>query len=155
MSEATITPLRPKAKDARTGRKADPTNGLRQQRFRNKRKAVVTVPAPAHRRHVDVTPTERDAPQAIAHPTPPPLAGRVEDKPARNGSAGITFAALTAALALATVSGGFSIYGMTAVFTGATVPVMEWARRSSWASSPPSPGSGIAMGRHRGPLRRL
>jgi hypothetical protein len=32
---------------------------------------------------------------------------------------GITFATLTAALALATVSGGFSITGMTSIFVGA------------------------------------
>ncbi len=37
---------------------------------------------------------------------------------------GIRFAALTAALALATVSGGFSITGMTSIFVGAYWPVV-------------------------------
>jgi hypothetical protein len=43
--------------------------------------------------------------------------------PARHGR-GITFATLTAALALATVSGGFSITGMTSIFVGAYWPVI-------------------------------
>jgi hypothetical protein len=42
----------------------------------------------------------------------------------RNGSTGITVATLTAALSLAAVSGGFSIYGMTSIFTGALYPVI-------------------------------
>jgi hypothetical protein len=42
---------------------------------------------------------------------------------ARHGR-GIRFATLTAALALATVSGGFSITGMTAIFVGAYWPVV-------------------------------
>jgi hypothetical protein len=42
----------------------------------------------------------------------------------RNGSTGITVATLTAALSLATVSGGFSVYGMTSIFTGALYPVI-------------------------------
>ena len=37
---------------------------------------------------------------------------------------GITFATLAAALALATVSGGFSITGMTSIFVGAFLPVI-------------------------------
>ncbi len=43
---------------------------------------------------------------------------------ARNGSTSVTVATLTAALALATVSGGFSVYGMTSIFTGALYPVI-------------------------------
>ena len=95
-----ITPLRPKAKDA--------TGAQRQARYRKKRKPVVTVPS---------------APPAVAHP--PPQKGR--DIPTvtvpRNGT-GIAVATLTAALALATVSAGFSITGMTSIFTGALYPVV-------------------------------
>lgn len=39
--------------------------------------------------------------------------------PSKRHGRGITFATLTAALALATVSGGFSITGMTSIFVGA------------------------------------
>jgi hypothetical protein len=101
-----ITALRPKAKD--------PTGAQRQARYRKKRKPVVTVPA------ISATPAP------IAHPTSPPQAGR--DIPPvtapRNGGAGITLATLTAALALATVSAGFSITGMTSIFVGALYPVV-------------------------------
>jgi hypothetical protein len=100
-----ITPLRPKAKD--------PTGAQRQARYRKKRKGIVTVAASA-------------PPAPVAHPTaPPPLAGRVQDMPApRHGGAGITVATMTAAVSLAAVSGGFSIYGMTSIFTGAPYPVI-------------------------------
>jgi hypothetical protein len=108
-----ITPLRPK------GAKSDPTSAQRQARFRKKRKGIVTV----QRGSVVVPPSAPPVP--IALPTPPPHAGRV-DIPAvtvaRNG--GVTVATLTAALALATVSAGFSINGMTSIFTGALYPVV-------------------------------
>jgi hypothetical protein len=65
-------------------------------------------------------------PAPVPHPTPPPQKGR--DIPTvttpRNGGAGITLATLTAALALATVSAGFSITGMTSIFVGALYPVV-------------------------------
>jgi hypothetical protein len=128
-----VTELRPKA---------DPTGAQRQARFRKRRKAVVTVPDRG-------AATERLAPPAPITPlTPPPNAGRVilPVTAARNGGAGVTVATMVAALALATVSGGFSINGMTAIFTGALYPVV---------------GMGIALelgklsavawlGRHRG-----
>jgi len=44
--------------------------------------------------------------------------------PGRRHGGGIRLAALTAALALATVSGGFSITGMTSIFVGAFGPVI-------------------------------
>src|SRR5260370_1022644 len=95
-----IMPLRPKAKDA--------TGAQRQARYRKKRKPVVTVPSAS--------------PTPVPHPTaPPPHAGRVTAP--RNGTV-ITLATLTAALSLAAVSGGFSIYGMTSIFTGALYPVV-------------------------------
>src|SRR5258708_1350688 len=97
-----ITELRPKAKD--------PTNAQRQARYRKKRKPVVTATA------ISATP-------AITPPHPPPQKGVGRDIPAaRNG--GITLATLTAALALAMVSGGFSIYGMTSIFTGAPLAIV-------------------------------
>jgi hypothetical protein len=110
-----VTPLRAKAKDA--------TGAQRAARFRKKRRGIVTVPARS-------SAGELLAPPAlVAHPipTPPPNAGRgipaVTVAP-RNGGAGVTAATLIAALALATVSGGFSITGMTAIFVGATAPVV-------------------------------
>jgi hypothetical protein len=42
----------------------------------------------------------------------------------RHDGRGVTIATTMAALALATVSAGFSITGMTAVFVGATLPVI-------------------------------
>src|SRR5260370_35849533 len=100
-----IMPLRPKAKDA--------TGAQRQARYRKKRKPVVTVAS---------------APPAVAHPipTPPPQTGRdiAPVTAPRNGGAGITLATPTPALALATVSAGFSITGMTSIFVGALCPVV-------------------------------
>src|SRR5258707_1428106 len=101
-----ITELRPKAKDA--------TGAQRQARYRKKRKPVVTVPAIS-------------AKPAVAHPMAPPLLTGKDIAPVtapRNGGAGITVATLTAAMALATVSAGFSITGMTSIFTGALYPVV-------------------------------
>jgi hypothetical protein len=100
-----ITTLRPKPKDA--------TGAQRQARFRKKRNPVVTV--------------EPSAPPApIALPIPPPHAGRGVPTVTvqSNGGAGVTACTLVAALALATVSGGFSVYGMTSIFTGALYPVI-------------------------------
>src|SRR5260370_36299478 len=103
-----ITELRPKPKD--------PTGAQRQARYRKKRNGIVTVPAISA------------SSATIAHPipTPPPLAGRdvAPVTAPRNGGTGITGATLTAALSLATVSGGFSIYGMSSIFTGALYPVV-------------------------------
>src|SRR6266481_4810833 len=54
-----------------------------------------------------------------------PIASKVDvQAPGRRHGRGIRFAALTAALALATVSGGFSITGMTSIFVGAYWPVI-------------------------------
>jgi hypothetical protein len=107
-----ITTLRPKLKD--------PTGAQRQARFRKKRNGVVTVA----KGDAAGAPT----PAQVAQPnlSPPPLARRVTEMPTvtpRNG-AGITVATLTAALSLAAVSGGFSVYGMTSIFTGALYPVI-------------------------------
>src|SRR5262245_49456323 len=77
----------------------DATNAERQRRYRRKRKTVT-----------------RNAPVTAPIADPPPLAGK--------DGRGITVATTVAALALATVSAGFSITGMTAVFVGATVPVI-------------------------------
>ena len=56
---------------------------------------------------------------------PPPLASNTDARaPALRHGRGIRFVTLMAALALATVSGGFSIYGMTSIFVGAYWPVV-------------------------------
>jgi hypothetical protein len=107
-----IRTLRAKAKD--------PTGAQRQARFRSKRKSIVTAHAISGAPAAAVT-----VPAAIVHPNPPPREGRdIPAVPLRNGNTGVTVATLTAALALATVSGGFSITGMTAIFVGATLPVI-------------------------------
>src|SRR5258708_2439810 len=100
-----ITELRPKAKDA--------TGAQRQARYRKKRKPVVTAPAIS-------------AKPAVALPTPPLPAGRdiAPVTARRNGGTGIAVATMAAAFSLATVSGGFSIYGMSSIFTGALWPVV-------------------------------
>jgi len=107
-----ITKLRPKAKD--------PTGAQRQARFRRKRKSEVTA-----RAINGATPAAVTAPSPITGPTPPLQERR--DIPAatpRNGSTSTTVATLTAALSLAAVSGGFSVSGMTSIFTGALYPVI-------------------------------
>src|SRR5262249_23701962 len=73
-------------------------NALRQRRYRKRRKAVT----PTVTRNATVTPAV-------------PLQGE---------GRGVTVCTMVAALALAAVSAGFSITGMTAVFVGATVPVV-------------------------------
>jgi hypothetical protein len=76
----------------------DKTAAERSRRYRRKRKTKVReVPAPFP---APVTPVTR------------------------HDSRGVTVCATVAALALATVSAGFSITGMTAVFVGATLPVI-------------------------------
>jgi hypothetical protein len=107
-----ITALRPKAKD--------PTGAQRQARFRSKRKSLVTAGAIGGAPSAAVT-----VPATIAHLTPPSQEGRdIPVVSSRNGSVGVTVATMVAALALAAVSGGFSIYGMTSIFTGALYPVI-------------------------------
>jgi hypothetical protein len=109
MSEAIITPLRPKAKD--------PTGAQRQARFRKKRKPVVTVPGAT--------------PASVARPTTlPPLAGRVEGiapVTAQREAAAIDFAAYTAAVALAGAAAHFSIRGMTVLFPSAPTAIVGMA----------------------------
>jgi hypothetical protein len=146
MSEVIITPLRPKAKD--------PTGAQRQARFRKKRKSVVTVATGT----TAFTPTPMpSAPQAITLTTPPPLAGRVTDMPAvapRNGNTGITVATLAAALSLAAVSGGFSVYGMTSIFTGALCPVIGMGTALELGKRLPLRGWDIARAQAGGLSRR-
>src|SRR5215468_4660665 len=99
MTDTNIATLRPSPAKG----EAPTRNALRQRRHRaKKRKTNVT-------RNAAVTPP-------IAHPAPTPHAGE--------GGRGVTVATVVAALALATVSAGFSITGMTAVFVGATLPVI-------------------------------
>jgi hypothetical protein len=111
-----ITPLRPKAKD--------PTGAQRQKRFRSKKKPVVTVPADGFDNLGNSEVERPSALPAVAHPTPQKGRDIPTVTAPRNGGASITLATLTAALALATVSAGFSITGMTSIFVGALYPVV-------------------------------
>jgi uncharacterized protein HemX len=76
----------------------DRTAAERSRRYRRKRKATV-----------------REVPATPSAPVTPVT---------RHDSRGVTACTIVAALALATVSAGFSITGMTAVFVGATLPVI-------------------------------
>lgn len=112
MSEAIISPLRPKAKD--------PTGAQRQARFRNKRKTVVTV----GRGDSAVTPMPMpSAPPAIDHS--PPLAAR--DIPAVHHGAAVDAAAYAAAIALAGAAAFFSVKGMVTLFPGAPLAIVGMA----------------------------
>jgi hypothetical protein len=97
------------------GPKRDKTAAERQRRYRDKQKQVgvrggsvtptVTLPEPVTAPFV--------TPVTVAHPAV-----------TRDAPAGVDVAVCIAALSLAAVSAGFSITGMTAVFVGATVPVV-------------------------------
>jgi hypothetical protein len=111
IQDSNITPLRPKA-ERQTRAKPDRTNSERQKRFRDKRKALATVTPEGT---VTPPPIEKapGAPNAVTVATP--MAAPRD---------GVTVSTLVAALLLATVSGGFAIFGMTAVFAGAFWPVI-------------------------------
>jgi hypothetical protein len=108
-----VTALHPKA-GRRARSKPDRTNSERQKRFREKRRAQQpsavtpegTVTSPA----IEKAPDGHNA-VTVTTPTVTPRDG-------------VTVSTLAAALLLATVSGGFSIFGMTAVFAGAFWPVI-------------------------------
>jgi hypothetical protein len=93
---ANVTALRPSPGEGPTA------NALRQRRYRKRRKSVT--------RNAPVTPAPA---VTVAHPTV-----------TRDGDRGVTVSTTVAALGLATVSAGFSITGMTSVFTGAFWPVI-------------------------------
>jgi hypothetical protein len=97
--DATVQPAAPKSADipADISRNISPVE-------------IDTVTAPVR---VTVTPPDRVTPPPAHTTTAPPHHGR-----------GVRFAALVAALGLATVSAGFSITGMTAIFVGAFLPVI-------------------------------
>jgi hypothetical protein len=109
-SETNVTQLRPaKAKDI--------TGAARARRFRTKkRKATVTR---------TVTPTvtvPAQMPTLAAFEKPNDIKPSVTVSGARPRT--VTAATMTAALALATVSAGFSITGMTSIFVGSFWPVI-------------------------------
>jgi hypothetical protein len=98
---ANVTELHPSPRQGEglPARKPDRTNAERSRRFRAKRRTQRTAVPPA----------------AVAAPVAPVA------PPKRNG---VAVATTMAALAFATVSAGFSITGMTAVFVGSFWPVI-------------------------------
>ena len=102
MTDANVTSLHPSPASG-----GGPSrNALRQRRHRAKRKASVT-------RNATVTPTPAvTPPDATSVPVP------------SDGGRGVTLATTVAALALAAVSAGFSITGMTSIFVGSFWPVV-------------------------------
>jgi hypothetical protein len=114
-----ITELRPQAERQKAER-VDPTAAERQKRFRKRKQAA--------KRPVTLRPTE--VPVVAPLPTvAEPSVTLVPSAPvtvpaAQTPRNGITVATLMAALALATVSAGFSITGMTSIFVGSFWPVI-------------------------------
>src|SRR5882762_6195479 len=118
-------------------RSKDPTSALRAKRYRRARKqggkrdgrATARLPnrdgEPAPGGQAPQGENQNEIkPSVTVHVAPPLTADPdVRASVARHGR-GIRFATLTAALALATVSGGFSITGMTSIFVGAYWPVV-------------------------------
>jgi hypothetical protein len=117
--------------------KADPTSALRAKRYRRARKqggkrdgrATARLPnrdgEPATGGQAPQGENQNEIkPSVTVHVAPPlgPSAGAWASG-WRHGR-GITFVTLIAALSLATVSGGFSITGMTSIFVGAYWPVI-------------------------------
>src|SRR6266436_1063694 len=120
-----------------SGRSKDSTSALRAKRYRRARKqggkrdgrATARLPnrdgEPAPGGQAPQGENQNEIkPSVTVHVAPPLTADPdVRASVARHGR-GIRFATLTAALALATVSGGFSITGMTSIFVGAYWPVV-------------------------------
>jgi hypothetical protein len=111
-----ITELRPLAERQKAER-VDPTAAERQKRFR-KRKQATKRPVTLRPVEVPVVPTVAE-PSVTLVPSAP-----VTVPAAQTPRNGITVATLIAALALATVSAGFSITGMTSIFVGSFWPVI-------------------------------
>jgi hypothetical protein len=114
-------------------RSKDRTGAARQAKFRSRNKGdryeTPTKDAPSSP-HVDAPPTVTPAARNGVTVDAPNIDKFVDISPAdarasaqRHGR-GIRFVTLTAALGLATVSGGFSITGMTSIFVGAYWPVV-------------------------------
>jgi hypothetical protein len=100
---ANVTTLRPSPRKG----EGPSANALRQRRYRKRRKLATVT------RRSTVTPVASVMPP-VTPPVPSP----------HNAGRGVTICATVAALALATVSAGFSITGMTSVFIGAFWPVI-------------------------------
>jgi hypothetical protein len=107
-----VTPLRPA-----NAKRADNTAALRQRRSRAKRKSGPTVtPAPLGQITQREKPNENNV--RVTAVTTARRAGLSANR------FGIVVASYVAAFGLATVSAGFSITGMTAIFVGAFWPVI-------------------------------
>jgi hypothetical protein len=128
-----VVPLRP---DAQT-RLKDPTSATRSKRYRQARKrggkrdgrATARLPnrdgEPATGGQAPQGENQNEIKPSVTVHVAPPLAHDIaaHTSSQRHGG-GIRFATLTAALALATVSAGFSITGLTSIFVGAFWPVI-------------------------------
>jgi hypothetical protein len=106
MTDTNVTPFRPGPKD--------PTAALRARRARQKKRKEAPPLAPSMSGKLEIPRAESDN-ENNANVTPVTV---------RHGEKTVTVSVTVAALALAVMSAGFSITGMTAVFVGATVPVI-------------------------------
>jgi hypothetical protein len=107
MTDANVAQLRSKAKD--------PTNAVRQARYRKKRKAIVTV-APG------VTAQPISAP-----PAPVALHAAITSSVLIPRNGGVDVAAYAAAIALAGAAAFFSVKGMVTLFPGAPLAIIGMA----------------------------
>jgi len=114
-------------------RPKDATSALRSKRYRRSRKQGAERDGRASNRdgksglggQTPRTEKQNEIKRGVTvHDAPPLVPDTGVRVPIERHGRGITFAALTAALALATVSGGFSITGMTSIFVGAWWPVI-------------------------------
>jgi hypothetical protein len=129
----------PEPPPRRKRRSRDRTGAARQAKFRSKnkgdrydRRPTEDAPSSPHVDAPPIAPTVTSAEEQSVTPSPVDLSKPPARATAPEGSAGTRLAehhridrlTLLAALALATVSAGFSIYGMTSIFVGAFLPVI-------------------------------
>jgi hypothetical protein len=122
-----LRPLGPR----RDKKKADPTNAERSRRWRQRRKEMESAVAeavaqrPIETLSQEALPTVAEPIEATATQSgfPNNFNAHVTHIPS-NRTCFVTFSTTASALALATVSAGFSITGMTAIFVGSFWPVI-------------------------------
>jgi hypothetical protein len=96
------------------------TAAARAKRYRDRKKAAAVTPL-AGASQASRGPAEAATGVTPSKPTPSSKASRPSPAPSRSPIHRATF---VAALALAVVSGGYSIFGLASIFTGAVVPVV-------------------------------
>jgi len=154
MTDTDITNVTKLPLPAPGGGVKDPTAALRQRRRRKRKAVTIPVTRPEIQKFENANEIKADVTVSKAATQPRLDAGNGaamgrDERPARRH--GVTLATVTAALALATVSAGFSITGMTAIFAGAFWPVigmgvaLELGKLSAVAALPTLHRGGVKM----------